>query len=25
MFVAAGFELQKVENQVNYYKLIIKQ
>lgn len=25
MFVAVGFELQKVENQVNYYKLYIKQ
>ena len=24
MFTAVGFELQKVENQVNYYKLIIK-
>lgn len=25
MFVAVGFELQKVENHVNYYKLLIKQ
>lgn len=25
MFVAVGFELQKVENQVNYYKLLFKQ
>ena len=25
MFAAVGFELQKVEHQVNYYKLFIKQ
>ena len=25
MFAAAGFELQKVENHVNYYRLLIKE